>query len=206
MSYTDAAEFVGTTPASGEAQLAILKASGLRAEHRVLEIGCGALHLARPLVEFLDHDRYCGVDPNAWLREAAWTEDPALADLLRAKLARFYSGERFRWPGPPDRFDRIVAHSILTHVSRPQIETFVRALDAQLADDGKAVVSLLLGSETTAGDEWSYPHSIYIAPDYLGDLLSMRGLTAAHVPAYRGRLRAVRPTECHNWIEIERVR
>jgi cyclopropane fatty-acyl-phospholipid synthase-like methyltransferase len=204
MSYVDAVEYVGTTPESGVAQLAILHDSGLRPDHRVLEIGCGALHLARPLVEYLDVDRYCGVDPNAWLREAAWTEDPALADLLRARSARFYSGDRFRWPGRAG-FDRIVAHSVLTHVSRPQIDTFARALDEQLTPDGIAVVSLLLDVETNAADEWTYPESITIAEGDLAELLAMVDLVATRIPAYRESMREIRPAECHDWIVIERA-
>jgi hypothetical protein len=58
--------YVSNRPESGGVQLAILRAHGLQPHHRVLEIGCGTLSLARHLLKVLHPGHYACIEPNDW--------------------------------------------------------------------------------------------------------------------------------------------
>jgi hypothetical protein len=55
----------------GAAQFALLYALGLRAEHDLLDIGCGSLRAGRMLISYLEPRRYVGVEPERWLIDQA---------------------------------------------------------------------------------------------------------------------------------------
>ena len=71
----DAKTYVGTVEKSGLLQLELLKREGCLPSSRVLEFGCGYLHLGRCLIAYLDEAGYVGVDPNDWLRNLAIKKD-----------------------------------------------------------------------------------------------------------------------------------
>src|SRR5689334_14158690 len=64
-----AVEYVGTRPTGGIVQLKLLQQEGLQPHHYVLEIGCGALTSAIPIMSYVEHGHYVGIDPNPWLMQ-----------------------------------------------------------------------------------------------------------------------------------------
>src|SRR4029079_8448066 len=66
-----AIEYVGTRSSGGIAQLELLLLEGLQEKDDVLEVGCGALMSAIPIMSFLEIGHYAGIDPNMWLMEAS---------------------------------------------------------------------------------------------------------------------------------------
>lgn len=201
MSYADAARYVGTDPVSGLVQFALCVKVGLRPEGSVLEIGCGALHAARPLLAYLETGTYVGIDPNDWLRDAARAEDEYL-DWLCAR-ARFSSRPDFR--ARAGKFDVVLSHSVLSHASREQLREFMAAVAEQLAPGGTAVVSLHLARETTATDEWTYPDAV--AFDVLDVEAAARavGLRVSERPEFRTLMLSYRPDEWHRWVTVTRA-
>ncbi|MEO7199584.1 MAG: class I SAM-dependent methyltransferase, partial [Dokdonella sp.] len=55
----------------GKLQLEFLQAQGLQPQHRLLDVGCGALRGGVHFVRYLQHGHYCGIDANASLIDAA---------------------------------------------------------------------------------------------------------------------------------------
>lgn len=104
----------------GELQLRFLIAQGLRPEHRLLDMGCGALRGGVRFVEYLDPGHYFGVDVNQSLLEAGYERE--LDDALRAKLPRenLRVSDRFQCNFGV-RFDFAIAQSLFTHLSFNQI-------------------------------------------------------------------------------------
>ena len=104
----------------GHRQLRFLQHRGLRPEHKVLDVGCGALRAGVQLVDYLDPGNYYGVDINGMLLEAGYEEE--LTDDLRAKLPRdsLRATDRFDVDFGV-RFDYAIAQSVFTHISLNQI-------------------------------------------------------------------------------------
>src|SRR4051794_20426303 len=73
----------------GLLQLELLLMNGCRPDSHVLEIGCGALVAGRPILQFLNADRFVGIEPNTWLLEAVREGLPDTKRLLDEKRPLF---------------------------------------------------------------------------------------------------------------------
>src|SRR5687768_3023376 len=65
----------------GSLQLAFMKAQGLRPEHRLLDIGCGALRGGRHFIRYPAPGQYYGIDRNASLLRAGKSVELVAAGL-----------------------------------------------------------------------------------------------------------------------------
>lgn len=103
----------------------LLDHAGLRPDSRVLDIGCGAGRLARPLVGFLDGGSYDGFDLDretiGWCRRAYRRHRNAR--FVRADLfhPRFHPGgahraAEYRFPYDDATFDVVAATSVFPHL------------------------------------------------------------------------------------------
>jgi SAM-dependent methyltransferase len=107
----------------GQLQLHYLIVNGLRAEHSLLDIGCGTLRAGRHFIRRLDPGQYTGFElsPASIRAGLALIETEGLAAkrarlvLNAAKNLRFeqFAGERF---------DFLLAHSVFTHLLPAHIE------------------------------------------------------------------------------------
>lgn len=68
----------------GELQLEFMIAQGLRPEHRLLDVGCGALRAGIRFVDYLQPAGYYGIDINQTLLDAGFERE--LPEHLRSKL------------------------------------------------------------------------------------------------------------------------
>lgn len=197
VSILDARRYVGTTPLSGLAQYALLRQVGFKPAAGVIEIGCGALHLAKPLLA----ERaivYVGVDPSVWLRDAARAHDPVLDRLVETSGARFSDREDFRgWSRSHDA-GILFAHSVLTHASREQLPAFFAAA----RDAKRALVSINLADRTTAGDDWSYPDGIAFSLEDVRDAADETGWHLDVRDDLRDFYMSYRPAESHHWLYL----
>jgi SAM-dependent methyltransferase len=104
----------------GDLQLSFMIARGLRPEHRLLDIGCGALRAGIRFVNYLHPGGYYGIDINQSLLDAGFEHE--LPDHLRPKLPADHlrATDRFDCDfGVP--FDFAIAQSLFTHISLNQI-------------------------------------------------------------------------------------
>jgi len=101
----------------GALQRDFLVERGLRPEHQLLDVGCGALRAGRLFVDYLAPGNYHGIDINETLLDAGY--DSELSDPLRAKLPRDHlrATDRFECDFGGVTFDYAIAQSIFTHVS-----------------------------------------------------------------------------------------
>ena len=180
--------YVGTDAESGYLQLAILLAEGLRPESRVLEFGCGALHLAVPLCAYLHRGNYVGVDPNEWLRAP---EQDALAEMYSAVFA---SSDDFT--APPENYDFVFAHSVLSHAADYQLEAFLR----NTVDVPRVVASIRLAGASSHHTEWQYPGVTYFSMEHVQAAASKYGRTVERKPIYTAITTAFRPDQYHDWL------
>lgn len=203
----DAQKYVGTTPLSGLAQMAILLRYGLKQDHVFGEIGCGALHLAKPLVPWLDRGNYCGMDPASWLRAAACDHDGLLETSLVARDATFSDADDFCLRDAFARkFDVIFAHSVLSHASHRQLLDCMIEIEEALAEGGVAIVTLNLAREyaPTISDEWQYPTGCTVSRDEVSNAIGIAGLNGVTDEVARAAYMSWCPNETHDWLVLHR--
>lgn len=192
--------YVGTTPLSGISQFRLLLREGVLPSHRVLEYGCGALHLAKPLIDYLHVDGYIGVEPNLWLVIVALGADSALDAMVEAKRARVSTVDNFA----PARMsvDYIYGHSVMSHMAGWQLPIMLRAAVDRLAPGGRIIMSYRDGPDTDA-DDWTYPEATFFSAATIEQWAETVGLHARFMPLYRELHSAVCPDEVHDWVVFE---
>ncbi|MCL4742261.1 MAG: hypothetical protein KJZ54_08665 [Phycisphaerales bacterium] len=104
----------------GRLQLRFLRGRGLRRDHRLLDIGCGALRGGVHLVRYLDVGRYTGVDKEPELLRIGAEQELGTA-LMAAKRPTLLALAAFEFERLPARPDIAWAHSLFTHLPMEHI-------------------------------------------------------------------------------------
>lgn len=154
------ADFLGGPPQlfeeAGREQLIVLLEHGLSFDSYVCDVGCGALRGGRWVIPLLEPGHYCGIEPaTAMLRRGL--RDFVSPEILELKRPRFDHNDRFDLSVFGVRFTHVIARSIWTHASKPQIQ---RMLDG-VVETGTADV-VMLASFFPAGESKK-------AEDYQGE-------------------------------------
>jgi cyclopropane fatty-acyl-phospholipid synthase-like methyltransferase len=129
-------------------QLDALRQLGLQPQHRLLDIGCGAMRLGLVAAAYLDDGNYYGVDAFAPYLELA----PRLAERtgLRKKFNLLLS-ESFEFGRFGTSFDFANAQSVFTHLSSAQCDACMAALRPVMRPGGQFLFTYLLGVPRTQG-------------------------------------------------------
>ncbi len=149
---------------------------GLREYHHLLEIGCGSLRAGRLLIPYLMPDRYCGLEPNAWLVEAGLAKETG-QDLVACRRPLFRHTSDFALRPFERVFDYILAQSIFSHTSQAQMATCLREAKAVLAPEGLFAASFHEDEVDYEGDAWVYPESVaftYATVERIADEAGLR--------------------------------
>ena len=104
--------------------LSVLRRHGLVDTSRVLEVGFGVGRVGRSIIDALDPDKFCGIEPNAQML-AAGVSRLVGRDRLRAKRPRFHLTPDGRFEVFGGRFDFVYSRSVWTHMSKWQIEAYL---------------------------------------------------------------------------------
>jgi SAM-dependent methyltransferase len=207
----DPDRYVATDKVSGQLQFELLKREGITPRSKLLEIGCGNLHGAVPVIEFLERGHYVGVDPNKWLRQAAMS-DRKVRQLVKEKRARFLGVDDFDASKLGIKFDFAFAHSVLSHCAGWQLGLFLRNIAKVLAPNGCILASIRLAEGNAYGsagtpdkddsrdETWQYPGVSWFKFSTVKDAAEKVGLTAVYVPEYTEFYIRTRPDEYHDWI------
>jgi len=207
-----AAHYVGSaTPSSGKLQLKLLLLEGLQKEDRVLEIGCGALIAAIPIMSFLEPDHYVGIDPNKWLIEDSLKvlENQAIA---KKQYPTFLYNNDFNASSLGIEFDFIISHSIISHAAHWQLPLFLENCAKVLKDDGVVIVSLRLtdpneygscGAEKeTQAIDWQYPGNSFFDKDTIVQEASKWFRKVEHKKSYTKLFTDEEPGAFHDWFVL----
>lgn len=134
----------------GRLQFEFLRAQGLEPQHRLLDVGCGALRGGVHFVRYLEPDCYCGLDANASLIEAGHHE-LALAGLDDRGASLLADGN-FDVARFGRRFEMAIAVSLITHLYANHIQICLARVAEVLAPGGRFYVTF-----------FEAPHSAHLA-------------------------------------------
>lgn len=168
----------------GATQFSLLFHMGIRDHHKVLDFGCGSLRLGRLLIPFLQKGGYCGLDPNAWLIEDGLKNELG-RDAKSLKAPRFAHNTDFNCDVFDEKFDFIIAQSILTHTGLDLFETFLNTAAECLKPDG-VILFTVIPSENPdhpiPENGWHYPRCVFFHDDTVMKLMEKTPLTATLTP------------------------
>jgi SAM-dependent methyltransferase len=121
----------------GERQLAFLKERGLLPEHKLLDVGCGALRAGVHFMGYLRHGNYYGIDKEEELILAGIEVEMPRYGVEEAH-PHLRAVEGFSLEHLPEdvRFDFAIAHSIFTHIVPELIEQCLKSVVPRLRSTG----------------------------------------------------------------------
>jgi len=132
----------------GPWQLDALRNVGLRPEHRLLDVGCGAMRLGVYAVDYLDDGNFYGID--AFPPYIAAGRQLVAAAGLSKRFSLLVSKE-FEFDRFGVQFDYANAQSVLTHLSGEECHRCMAALRRVMKPGGVFFLTYLLGRPTTQG-------------------------------------------------------
>lgn len=139
----------------GRLQLGFLRGQGLRRDHRLLDIGCGALRGGVHLIRYLYWDRYTGVDKEPELLRIGAEREVGPA-IMAAKRPTLLALADFEFDRLPTRPDIAWAHSLFTHLPMEYILRCLANLRPVMAPGG--VLYATFGECDEPKDNPAEPH------------------------------------------------
>ena len=122
-------------------QIEMLKVQGLEAFHDFLEIGCGPLTAGIPLIDYLESDRYTGVDVRSSVLDMSWREVGKAG--LSSKNPRLICSSSFASNELGDRrFDYVYSFSVLYHLSDAILDSYFLAVSKRLKPSGVCLANV----------------------------------------------------------------
>ena len=146
----------------GASQFRLLTGLGLRAEHKLLDFGCGSLRSGKLLIPYLNAGNYYGQEPNKWLIDEGLKNELGEAILL-VKKPRFSNQDDFPI-GFDEKFDFIIAQSIFSHTDLTLTKRGLASIYDALSEDGLALVTIIEGADYTGDEAWVYPGATSFTP------------------------------------------
>jgi len=149
-------------------QMSLLSALGLRETDKVLDFGCGSLRLGRCLIPFLHSGNYYGIEPNDWLVNAGFEHEVG-NEIRGIKKPNFSSDPNFDCSVFEEKFDFIVAQSIITHSGKLNTQNLFKSAEKSLKDDGVMLLSYCKADdeESIPLDPWTYPTNVKYSESWL---------------------------------------
>jgi len=156
-------------------QFSLMALLGLRQHHTLLDIGCGSLRAGKLFLMYLLPDRYFGIEPEQWLVEEG-IERELGRELVDRKRPRFLFDRSFSCTSFDVRFDFIIAQSIFSHASMPQIRRCLSQVRSSMKDTSLFAASFVEGADDYEGDAWVYPDTIRYRTTTIERLAAEAGL------------------------------
>ena len=127
-------------------QLDFVKSIGLAKDSRLLEIGCGPLTLGLPAIDYLDPNRYTGIDVRPEVLDLAWSQIGS--SRLASKNPRLIHSTSFGAVELGDAsFDIIWSFSVLFHLTDELVDALFAQVSRRLAPGGKYCANINLKQE-----------------------------------------------------------
>jgi len=177
----------------GRLQFEFLREEGLKPNHRLLDIGCGALRAGIHFIGYLAPGHYTGIDISQHILDAGRKMLPA--GLHGEKRPRLLRNNDLRLSEFEDAsFDFVLAQSVFTHMPRADVEECISSVPRVLRETGRFYFTIFEDEReryVPGAENFYYPYQT------LYRLCRRSGLDLARVdefvhPRHQAMLRAAR--------------
>jgi hypothetical protein len=153
-----------SSTADGAAAVDLLIGAGLKAEHMLVDYGCGSLRIGRHFIEFLGPGNYCGLDvTDRFYSEGLGSLDAILRAEKTPRLATIEPSilDQFR-RSPPDF---IVSFSVLPHVPPQEIDGYLETVTSLVGDRTQLFLTFVEAPRVIQlrATSWAYPADVIAA-------------------------------------------
>ena len=132
----------------GPFQLSLMQSAGLKPDHKLLDIGCGALRAGVEFAAFLNPGNYYGQDLRPELIEAGYNFEIRPAGLdARLPRSNLIANSDFNFDPFGTKFDFAIAFSLFTHLPLNHIRICLERLSPHLNPGGKFLVTFFQRGE-----------------------------------------------------------
>jgi len=131
----------------GAQQFCVMIGLGLRAHHKMLDLGCGSLRGGRLFIPYLDPGNYYGIEPDTDLIVAGFENELGKA-IIKIKKPTFWCFDDFTLTDTGHKFNYILAQSILSHTGRDKLAYIFRQVSASLDTGGVFAATFFPGSDS----------------------------------------------------------
>ncbi len=148
---------------TGEVQMAVLQAHGLRPEHHLLDIGAGSLRLGCKAVPYLDPGHYWATDLSGALMRRGYEVE--MASTPRLDPARLIEDGEFAFPGVPAHITHAIAFAVFTHLPLRFLESALPRLHARFPLLQKLFFTIFLAPPEVYDSALRQPDGVVTHPD-----------------------------------------
>jgi len=170
----------------GATQFRLLCTLGLRANHYLLDFGCGSLRAGRLFISYLDKERYFGIEPNKWLIEDSINHQLG-EDLIFLKKPRFDHNSDFKTDVFSQKYDFIIAQSIFSHTGSDLISIVLQHFKESLRSNGIIAATFVEANTDFGGNGWFYPDCVSYCPSTIRGFAEDASLFVIRIPWYHPR-------------------
>jgi SAM-dependent methyltransferase len=173
----DSMGFRGQWESHRQFQFDLLKKLGLNPSDSFLELGCGPLTAAIPVIGYLDVNRYVGVDIRDSVLNLSWREVGKAK--LSAKNPRLICSSSFDDALSKDQtFDFVYSFSALYHLSDDILNSYFSTVSRRLSKGGKCIANV---NDHIPTDNWLEFPFIKRTVDTYRDLAATHGLATKNL-------------------------
>jgi len=144
----------------GALQLAFLQRQGLKPEHYLIDIACGALRLGVKAIPYLERGHYLGIEKESQLLEAGAALELG-PELLEAKQPQLLCDRHFRFRRFHQQAEMAMAQSLFTHLPPRLIERCLRKLRPCLTRDGVCFATFFEVKQPHANPAQPHDHGYF---------------------------------------------
>lgn len=169
----------------GKASFEFLRTRGLRPDHVLLDIACGALRLGVHAIPYLDSGKYLGIEKEALLLEAGQREELDM-DVLALKRPELIVSDSFEFGRFSKRPDYAVAFSLFSHLPPDAIDLCFKRLREVLPAHGQFFATFIERQGFWRNPARSNDFAAFrYTPAEMLAFGTRNGFEAEHVPQWR---------------------
>jgi hypothetical protein len=144
----------------GALQFNFLRAQGLRPDHYLLDVACGALRLGVKVIPYLEPGHYLGIEKEAGLVKAGLEKelDPA---VRLAKQPHLVVSDSFEFEKLGQKADFAIAQSLFSHFPGHLIETCLTRLYPHMRDGGTMYATFFESKQRVSNPNVPHDHGYF---------------------------------------------
>ena len=159
----------------GAMQFNLLTFLGLRADHYLLDIGCGSLRAGRLFIPYLLPGHYYGLEPEKWVVDEAIKNEIG-EEAARMRQPVFSHDDNYTLSTFDHQFDFLLAQSVFSHAPESHIRRCLSEAIKVMGKESCFAANFIVGDENYTGSEFLFPGLSTYTVEHMQDLATEQDL------------------------------